>query len=104
MPLHDLRKKIEEVLVKIGFKREVANDCSTSFYRAEEHSKSPNKTPGQPDEIKQNLNIDLAVNGTVTKRSSKAQSRQKSAETPKKQETKEIVLTQAERDSITAKI
>jgi hypothetical protein len=52
MPLHDLRKKIEETLVKIGFKREIANDCSTSFYRAEEHSKSPNKTPGQADEPK----------------------------------------------------
>jgi hypothetical protein len=50
------------------------------------------------------LNIDLAVNGTVTKRSSKAQSRQKSAETPTKQAIKEIVLTQAERDSISAKI
>jgi len=44
MPLQDFRKQIEEKLMKIGFKREVANDCSQSFYRAEEHSKSPNKT------------------------------------------------------------
>jgi len=62
MPLDDMRKKIEATLVKIGFKREVANDCSTSFYRAEEHSKSPNKTPGQPEEQEKHLNIDLGNN------------------------------------------
>ena len=88
-----MRKKIEATLVKIGFKREAANDCSTSFYRAEEYSKSPNKSPGQPDEPEKNLNIDLTATREGPKKGSKAHSRQKSAETPKKEPIKEIVLT-----------
>lgn len=72
MPLEDMRKKIEATLVKIGFKREDAHDCSKSFYKAEEHSKSPNKTPGQPEDIDNNLKIDLPVSGERNNKNSKA--------------------------------
>jgi hypothetical protein len=64
MPLHDLRKKILEKLIKIGFKHEAANDCSNSFYRAEDHSKSPNKTPGQPDERDRKSGFEINLGGS----------------------------------------
>jgi len=40
--------------------------------KAEEHSKSPNKTPGQPEDIENNLKIDLPVSGERNNKNSKA--------------------------------